>query len=217
MEWRLHAHHMSISTDSTASSAASAPEPEPTSESTAVAGRGSARLGRLVGEVREAVGRGLAPDLTAYLVGEQLGPHLDAADLLTPQQRESDPEHYRQHLLHAEADGSFSLVALVWLPGQCTPVHDHVSWCVTGVHQGVEQERRYRLLPAGAAGTQARLVATEDVRNEQGSVCGFAPPGDIHRVWNGGSTLAVSVHIYGADISRLGSSVRRLYDLPADR
>lgn len=182
-----------------------------------MAGRGSARLGRLVGEVREAVGRGLAPDLTAYLVGEQLGPHLGAADLLTPQQCESDPEHYRQHLLHAEGDGSFSLVALVWLPGQCTPVHDHVSWCVTGVHQGAEQERRYRLLPAGAAGTQARLVATEDVRNEQGSVCGFAPPGDIHRVWNGGSTLAISVHIYGADISRLGTSVRRLYDLPADR
>ncbi|MGW8380025.1 cysteine dioxygenase family protein [Streptomyces sp. ODS28] len=175
------------------------------------------RLGRLVEEVREAVDRGLAPDLTAYLVGEKLSPHLGAGDLLTPEQCEPDPDTYRQHLLHAETDGSFSLVALVWLPGQCTPVHDHVSWCVTGVHTGEEHERRYRLLPAAAAEGTARLVATEDVVNPQGAVCGFAPPGDIHRVWNGCEETAISLHIYGADISRLGTSVRRIYDLPADR
>lgn len=178
--------------------------------------RAAERLRTLVGEVREAVGRGLPPDVTAYLVGEKLAPHLGAADLLTAAQREPDPDRYRQHLLHAEQDGSFSLVALVWLPGQRTPVHDHVSWCVTGVHEGEEHERRYRLLPAEAAGDSARLVATEDVVNPLGSVCGFAPPGDIHRVWNGGESLAVSIHIYGADISRLGSSVRRVYELPAD-
>jgi len=39
-------------------------------------------------------------------------------------------------------------------------------------------------------------------------------PGDIHRVRNAGSQTAVSLHIYGTDISRLGSSVRRIYDLP---
>ncbi|WP_326690075.1 MULTISPECIES: cysteine dioxygenase family protein [unclassified Streptomyces] len=176
------------------------------------------RLRTLVEDVREAVGRGLPPDVTAYLVGEKLAPHLGAEGLLTPAQREPDPECYRQHLLHAESDGSFSVVALVWLPGQGTSIHDHVSWCVTGVHQGEEHERRYRLLPAEAAGGSARLVATEDVVNPAGSVCGFAPPGDIHRVWNGcyDDTVAVSLHLYGADISRLGSSVRRVYDLPAD-
>lgn len=176
----------------------------------------TARMRTLIDDVREAVGRGLPPDVTAYLVGEKLTPHLGAEDLLTAAQREPDPAHYRQHVLHAESDGSFSVVALVWLPGQGTPVHDHVSWCVTGVHRGEEHERRYRLLPAEAAGGSAHLVATEDVVNPQGAVCGFAPPGDIHRVWNGGTGLAVSLHLYGADISRLGSSVRRVYDLPAD-
>ncbi|MFH0241052.1 cysteine dioxygenase [Streptomyces sp. HK10] len=175
------------------------------------------RLAALVADIRAAVGRGLPPDPTAHLVGEKLAPHLGAPGLLTPEQREGDPERYRQHLLHAEADGGFSVVALVWLPGQHTSVHDHVSWCVTGVHAGEERERRYRLLPADSPGGRARLVATEDVVNPQGSVCGFAPPGDIHRVWNGGSDRAVSIHVYGADISRLGSSVRRVYDLPADR
>ncbi|SCK54431.1 Cysteine dioxygenase type I [Streptomyces sp. WMMB 714] len=180
----------------------------------------SARLDAFVEEVREVVGRGMAPDITAYLVGEKLAPHLgrEGPDgLLTPAQQEGDPERYRQHLLHAESDGSFSVVALVWLPGQATSVHDHVSWCVTGVHRGEEHERRYRLLPAEEPGGSARLVATEDVVNPTGAVCGFAPPGDIHRVWNGCQEKAISIHVYGADISRLGSSVRRVYELPADR
>ncbi|MER7444967.1 cysteine dioxygenase family protein [Micromonospora avicenniae] len=173
----------------------------------------TARLARLVEEVRAVVDRGLPPDLTAYLVGERLAPHLGTSDLLTPAQREGDPERYRQHILHAERDGGFSIVALVWLPGQRTSIHDHVAWCVTGVHQGEEHERRYRLVSDGLA---ARLVATQDVVNRQGEVCGFAPPGDIHRVWNGGDGKAISLHIYGADISRLGSSVRRVYENPTD-
>ncbi|GHC65390.1 hypothetical protein GCM10010507_48750 [Streptomyces cinnamoneus] len=187
--------------------------PDAAGMTTPTAAPTTARLDQLVGDVREAVGRGLPPDTTAYLVGERLAAHLGAPDLLTPEQREGDPERYRQHILHAETDGSFSLVALVWMPGQQTSVHDHVSWCVTGVHEGTESERRYRLVPDG---TTARLVATEDVVNHQGDVCGFAPPGDIHRVRNACSSVAISIHVYGADVARLGSSVRRVYDLPAD-
>lgn len=175
------------------------------------------RLDALIAGIREDVGRGLPPDLTAHVVGERLASHLGAPDLLTAEQRQSDPARYRQHLLHAEHDGSFSVVALVWLPGQGTSVHDHVSWCTTGVHRGQERERRYRLLPAAGAEGAARLVATADVVSEQGEVCGFAPPGDIHRVWNAGPSTAISLHVYGADISRLGTSVRRVYRLPADR
>jgi predicted metal-dependent enzyme (double-stranded beta helix superfamily) len=50
--------------------------------------------------------------------------------------------------------------------------------------------------------------------NPSGTVSGFAPPGDIHRVRNTGSTVAISMHVYGADISRLGNSIRREYTLP---
>ncbi|WP_189129626.1 cysteine dioxygenase family protein [Wenjunlia tyrosinilytica] len=176
--------------------------------------RTTARLDALVGEVREAVGRGLPPELTAYLVAERLAPFLGESDLLTGEQRQGDPDRYRQHVLHAESDGSFSVVALVWLPGQVTPIHDHVSWCVTGVLEGEESERRYRLV---SDGTTARLVATEHVVNAQGTVCGFAPPGDIHRVRNNCTSTAISLHVYGADIARLGTSIRRVYKLPADR
>ncbi|MFJ7207768.1 cysteine dioxygenase [Streptomyces sp. NPDC098789] len=177
--------------------------------------RTTARMAALVAEIRTVVDRGLAPDLTAYLVGELVAPQLGTPDLLTEEQREGHTDRYRQHILHAEPDGSFSVVALVWLPGQETSIHDHVSWCVAGVHEGTESERRYRLAPAtGTAG--ARLVATEEILNGPGDVCGFAPPGDIHKVRNSCRTKAISLHVYGADVARLGSSVRRVYTLPTD-
>ncbi|WP_380281340.1 cysteine dioxygenase [Kitasatospora purpeofusca] len=183
-----------------------------TTSATVGRGRLTERMTALVGEIRAVVDRGLPPELTAYLVGERLAPHLGDAELLTADQREGDPERYRQHVLHAESDGSFSVVALVWLPGQYTPIHDHVSWCVAGVHQGQESETRYRLVSDGRA---AHLVETEHVVGPVGTVAAFAPPGDIHRVRNACGTTAISVHVYGADVSRLGTSIRRVYRLPA--
>ncbi|MDH6142882.1 MULTISPECIES: cysteine dioxygenase family protein [Kitasatospora] len=182
----------------------------PTAPGSVVA-RVTARIDDLIADIREVIQRGLSPELTAHLVGELLAPVLSTADLLTAEQREGDPDHYRQHVLHAEPDGSFSIVALVWLPGQQTRIHDHVSWCVTGVHEGQEQERRYRLMTDGLT---SRLIPTEDVVNPTGAIAAFAPPGDIHRVRNSCSSKAISIHVYGADIARLGTSIRRTYRAP---
>jgi hypothetical protein len=68
-------------------------------------------------------------------------------------------------------------------------------------------------------GETAELVAGELERqlpavSEAGDVSGFAPPGDIHRVRNAGDRVAISIHIYGTDVSRVGSGARRDYDLP---
>jgi predicted metal-dependent enzyme (double-stranded beta helix superfamily) len=92
--------------------------------------------------------------------------------------------------------------------GQATPVHDHVTWCVFGVIAGAEYEERYVLRDDGWLHQDGVTV------NATGDVAGLAPPGDIHRVRNSGSQTAISLHIYGTDIGRLGSSVRHVYDLP---
>lgn len=173
----------------------------------------TALLDTLIESVRDIVRRGLPPQPTAELAGQLLEHFLGQAGLLTPEQREGDPDRYCQHVLHAEQDGSFSVVALVWLPGQQTSIHDHVSWCVAGVHEGQESERRYRLVPDGPA---CRLVLVEDVLNPTGAISAFAPPGDIHRVRNAGNTKAISIHLYGADVSRLGTSIRRVYSAPVE-
>jgi predicted metal-dependent enzyme (double-stranded beta helix superfamily) len=79
---------------------------------------------------------------------------------------------------------------------------------VAGVIQGTEHEERYLLRDDGWLEQAGASV------NATGDVTGLAPPGDIHRVRNDGPQTAISLHIYGTDIGRLGSSVRRSYDLP---
>jgi predicted metal-dependent enzyme (double-stranded beta helix superfamily) len=160
------------------------------------------RLTDLVDNVRTAVAaRASWPD-TAQLVAAQLRRHLPGPDVLTAEQRLGASDGYRTHTLHVEPDGSFSIIALVWRPGQLTRIHDHLTWCVFGVIQGVEQEELFD--------ADLRLVARSD--NHVGDVGGFAPPGDIHRVHNTADTTAISIHIYGTDVTRIGSSVRRYYN-----
>ncbi len=159
--------------------------------------------------VRRAAAEGIGPQHTAGRVAGQLRQNLPGPEILSPAQLRGDPAGYRTHVVHAEPDGSFSIAAMVWLPGQVTAVHDHVSWCVTGVLQGIEHEEIFALGPDGTFLTEAARR-----QNPPGAVGGFAPPGDIHRVCNVGDGVAVSMHIYGADLVRLGSSIRRVYHLP---
>ena len=164
----------------------------------------------LVRAIRTEVRRGLGWQDTADCVAAALRASLpDPAEILAAPLRRGDPAGYQSHLLYAESDGSFSISAMVWMPGQQTMIHDHVAWCVTGVLQGREYEEIFALADGGRA---LRLTARNV--NLAGAVSGFAPPGDIHRVRNTGDTVAVSMHVYGADISRLGNSIRREYTLP---
>jgi 3-mercaptopropionate dioxygenase len=163
----------------------------------------------LVDGIRSATRQHADWQRTAELVAGQLRRTLPDASLLSDAERGGSPDSYRCHILHAEPDGSFSVTAMVWRPGQVTPIHDHVTWCVTGVIQGAEFEELYRLTDGGGS--------LEEVGRGQampGEVSGFAPPGDIHRVRNHGSDIAISLHVYGADITRLGSSIRRVYEMP---
>jgi predicted metal-dependent enzyme (double-stranded beta helix superfamily) len=171
--------------------------------------RGARCPSSLVTAIRQAVRERDDWPQTAQQVAAELRRHLPGPRILTRRERAGDPAGYRSHLLHAETDGSFSIVAMVWLPGQVTPVHDHVTWCVTGVLQGAEYEEIFALRHGDTT-----LAEVARKTNTTGDVSGFAPPGDIHRVRNQGDGMAISMHVYGADISRLGSSVRRIYDLP---
>ena len=103
------------------------------------------------------------------------------------------------------------MVAIVWRPGALTRVHDHVTWCVFGILASVEYEDLYALSEDGTTLTEIGSKA-----NRTGEVSGFAPPGDIHRVRNISDDTAISLHIYGTDLRRVGSSVRRFYDLPTE-
>ena len=169
---------------------------------TATQTRPASQLSALIAGIRTAVERHAGWAETAQLVTEQLRRHLPTPDVLTAEQRLGSPDDYVGHTLHVEPDGSFSIVALVWRPGQITRIHDHVTWCVLGVIQGVEHEELFD--------ADLNLVGESD--NFVGDVSGFAPPGDIHRVHNTGEETAISIHVYGTDVAGVGSSARRYYD-----
>jgi len=143
-------------------------------------------------------------------VGVRLAELLAQDDWLAPEHREPDPDHYRQHLLHVSPDRRLSIVALVWLPGQRTPIHDHVSWCVVGVYEGRERETRYRAVEAGG---RRWLEEMGSVDARPGHVEVIVPAfGDIHEVTAVADGPTISIHVYGADIERLGSSIYRRFD-----
>ncbi|MEO3824352.1 hypothetical protein [Actinomadura sp. B10D3] len=82
-------------------------------------------------------------------------------------------------------------------------------WCSFLALQGTETETLYDI-------DGDHLIQIGERHRPTGSVSGTAPPDDIHRVRNTGDTVAITLHVYGADLSN-NTSVRRTYHLSDDR
>jgi predicted metal-dependent enzyme (double-stranded beta helix superfamily) len=171
----------------------------------------NARLGldELVVELRHAVGRARDWEHAAAGAAAVLQASPASAALLTPTERRGTADGASGHRLHVEPDGSFSLIAIVWSPGQWTRIHDHVTWCVFAGLQGEVTEQLYELDEPSAT-----LIRAGDRTCTPGTVRCELPPGDIHRLGNSASDTAITLHVYGTDVDRLGTSARRIYDLP---
>lgn len=105
-----------------------------------------------------------------------------ATTFLEPHHYRADPSQYSRNLVYDAPDGSQSLYTLVWLPGQWTPVHDHGSWGVVGVLEGVLEEQNYvRLSPDRGADEGIHLVRGGVILVGRGAVTSFVPnPDHIH-------------------------------------
>jgi predicted metal-dependent enzyme (double-stranded beta helix superfamily) len=145
-----------------------------------------------------------------HAIAARLQPLLGTEGWLAAEHERGSEEGYRQHLLHVSACRRLSVVALVWLPGQATPIHDHVSWCVVGVHRGEEHETHFREIEHGG---RRGLVPVGEVVARPGHVEALVPPaGDIHLVRASGTEKTISIHVYGADIEQRGTSILRTFD-----
>ena len=141
---------------------------------------------------------------------------------LRPEHVRSDPGHYARNAIYISKDKHLSLFALVWLPGQWTPVHDHGSWGVVGVLQGVLEERAFMAV-------DGEITADHGIRLKRGglillkekSISTFVPNPDHIHVTGVPETrgTAVTLHLYGRNMDSfhiydVEKGTRCLVDVP---
>jgi predicted metal-dependent enzyme (double-stranded beta helix superfamily) len=159
-------------------------------------------LQTMLAEIALAAGRPL-PDRDGA-VAAAIGAFVTRPDLLDGQECPCCPDRYVRHLLHSDQAGGYAVVALVWRPGQMSPVHAHRTWCAFGVHQGVLTESYYT--PGEPPQPTATKLLAPGATNH-----GPADARLIHRLANLGCGNAVSVHCYGVGFDRFGDSVNEVY------
>lgn len=118
--------------------------------------------------------------------------------------RTGSPDCYTRHLLHRDPRNRFVVLALVWMPGQATPIHDHSCWGVMGLLQNSLEEVCYDRLDDGRRPDHAELEQSRGTDVGQGGVAYLLPPyEEIHRIGNTTGKPTISVHIYGRDLDEV--------------
>lgn len=123
---------------------------------------------------------------------------------LEDRHRIGSPDCYTRHLLHKDAQNRFVVLALVWQPGQMTPIHDHSCWGVMGIVQNMLEEVCYDRLDDGRRADFAELEQSRGTDVGQGGVAYLLPPyEEIHRIGNTSNQPTISLHVYGRDLDEI--------------
>ena len=161
----------------------------------------SPALHALVGELAVATANG-APQANALTAA--LGRAAGAGAWLPQEQRHANHERYARHLIYSDPAGLFSILAIVWAPGQMSPVHAHLTWCSVAVYQGTLNESFYEL-------RAGHPVAVREETRSAGSLSFDEPGHAIHRLANRGTDNAISLHVYGVGADRVTTGINRVY------
>lgn len=109
---------------------------------------------------------------------------------------------YARYLISDPTD-PFELVLALWRPGADSPIHDHQGLSgMVGLWRGELVETRYELAREGGA---FRILWQGGSRMEPGVANPIYPSGmhQVHRMYNSGTELAASLHLYFGKLRRL--------------
>ena len=150
---------------------------------------------------------------------QRAAPHIDRAlaDLLAETVTETDfiqgldltgaAACYTRQVIFAAPD--YCVLALIWRPGQMSPVHNHRAACALGVHAGTLTETAFTPAPGGA-GQGIRLTGCRQLYTGDTSH-GPADEQSAHRVANLGVEPAISIHVYATGFDQLGTRLNRIW------
>lgn len=120
----------------------------------------------------------------------------------------SRKDRFAMNLIYRPEDKAFSVNGAVWLPGQTTPIHDHLTWAMVGLYEAEERESLYRRTDDRSNPKVARLELASERVNRKGHITVLGEAG-IHKIDNTSDTPSRSIHVYGIDI---GNAERHSYD-----
>ncbi len=163
-------------------------------------------LQALVDALRCACAHGGAPQ--AQPVTSALSIAVAAGEWLPREQRRANHERYARHLIYADPQQQFSILALVWAPGQASPVHAHRTWCSVAVYQGTLTETFYE--PAQDRSTP---VETRREIRSAGSTSFDGAGHAVHALANLGGKNAISLHVYGVGGAQVATGINRIFEL----
>ncbi len=151
---------------------------------------------------------------------QDLAAHADS--FLSAEHTRSESEHYARNAIYIAPRGNLSLFALVWRPGQWTPVHDHGSWGGVGIVRGVLEERSYMSASGDITSDSGiRLKRGGVILLNPGLVSSFVPnPDHIHMTGVPEEReTCISLHLYGRNMNsfhiyHVAAGTRRLIDVP---
>lgn len=160
-----------------------------------------------IGELAAFISRACfeTPDVMGQQIKAALARAAAEPALLAAEQRRPRVDCYARHVLYADPAGRFTILSIVWGPGQFSAPHAHHTWCGYAVHDGDLKET---LFSWNSATSQAEAPRTEPRRT--GYSC-YAPAGldQIHRLGNPGTRPAISIHVYGVERDRIATHVNR--------
>lgn len=131
--------------------------------------------------------------------------------LLSLAQREGDVRNYRRHLLYADPKSRFSILAIVWRPGQRTPIHGHTAWGAVGVYEGNPYSEVFDTHSEGRPAMSLDLLLKR--RLQPGDLSTVQPGLDnAHRMGNDSHSRCITIHVYGRDLLARPRSINICFD-----
>lgn len=123
---------------------------------------------------------------------------------------------YARRLLHKDPEGRYSVVIMVWGPGQGTPIHDHAGcWCVECVYRGRIKVVSYDL--QNCEGDCFNFKQEQEIVAGIGDAGALIPPFEYHTIMNAEATPTVTIHVYAGELQwchifeKSGENYKRVY------
>jgi len=111
-------------------------------------------------------------------------------------------DRYASRLLYRDPELRYTALAMVWDRGQGTALHDHAgTWCVECVYRGRIRVTSYSVRGGDPERDLVQFEPETVVMAGVGEAGALIPPFEYHRLENPDDTPAVTIHVYGGEMT----------------